>query len=68
MLSLSEATFTPAYPLVYAAVGTAQDGVFYPVSTDCLPNFPLLLPVGTIKQPVLQITDAFGQTAFFQIE
>ena len=68
MLSLSEATFTPAYPLVYAAAGTAQDGVFYPVSTDCLPTLPLLLPVGTIKQPVLQITDAFGHTAFFQIE
>lgn len=66
-LSLESASFTPAYPLVYAAVGTESDGEFVPVSTDCKPKLPLLLPIGQIESPVLQIADALGHMAFFQI-
>ncbi|MDP3447111.1 MAG: site-specific DNA-methyltransferase [Eubacteriales bacterium] len=68
MLLIERASFAPDYPLVYAAVGTAQEGVFSPVSTDCRPVLPLLLPLGEISLPVAQITDALGHTAFFQIE
>lgn len=67
MLLLEDASFTPAYPLVYAAIGTVQSGEFRPVSTDCKPKLPLLLPVGDIEDPVLEIVDALGHTAFFRI-
>lgn len=68
MLALDEASFSPAYPIVYVAAGTAVDGEFRPVSTDCRPKLPLSLPIGTIERPVLQITDALGHTAFFEIK
>jgi len=68
MLSLEDAAFNPTYPIVYAAAGTAQDGVFSPVSTDCRPKLPLMLPIGAIDHPVLQIVDALGHMAFFEIE
>lgn len=68
MLLLEDAAFSPAYPLVYAAVGTAIGGEFRPVSTDCRPKLPLSLPIGDIERPVLQITDAPGHSAFFEIE
>jgi len=68
MLTIENVAFTPAYPLVYAAVGTAENGVFFPASTDCRPKLPLQLPIGEISHPVAQITDAFGHTAFFEIE
>jgi len=68
MLAIEEASFDPAYPLVYAAAGAAEDGVFLPAGTDCRPKLPLLLPVGDIARPVAQITDALGHTAFFEIE
>ena len=67
MLALESASFTPAYPLVYAAVGTEENGAFRPASTDCKPKLPLLLPIGDIESPVLQITDALGHMAFFRI-
>ncbi len=68
MLALDEASFSPAYPIVYAAAGTAEDGEFRPISTDCRPKLPLSLPIGTIERPVLQITDALGHTAFFEVD
>jgi len=67
VVQLEEASFTPAYPLVYAAVGTIENGVFLPVSTDCRPKLPLSLPVHEIPSPVLQIVDAIGHTAFFEL-
>ena len=67
MLSLESASFTPAYPLVYAAVGTADADGFHPVSKDCKPKLPLLLPIGKIDEPVLQIVDALGHMAFFRV-
>ena len=67
VVQLEEASFTPAYPLVYAAVGTIETGVFLPVSTDCRPKLPLSLPVHEIPSPVLQIVDAIGHTAFFEL-
>lgn len=68
MLSIERASFSSDYPLVYAAAGTAEGGVFSPVSTDCRPTLPLLLPLGDIVRPVAQITDAVGHTAFFSVE
>ncbi|MEA4913882.1 MAG: site-specific DNA-methyltransferase [Christensenella sp.] len=68
MLQIDEASFSPAYPLVYAAAGTVLSGVFTPVSTDCRPKMPLSLPVGEIEHPVAQIVDAVGHTAFFELE
>lgn len=68
MLLLESASFSPAYPLVYAAVGTVKDGVFSPAATDCQPKLPLFLPIGDIEDPVLQITDAPGHMAFFKID
>ena len=67
MLSLESASFTPAYPLVYAAVGAEESGEFRPTATDCSPKLPLLLPLGEIAEPVLQIVDALGHTAFFRV-
>lgn len=68
MLQIDEASFSPAYPLVYAAAGTARDGVFTPVSTDCRPKLPLTLPVGEIARPIVQTVDALGHMAFFEME
>ncbi|MBA4347927.1 MAG: hypothetical protein C0413_03645 [Clostridiales bacterium] len=68
MLALDEAVFSPAYPIVYAAAGTVKGDEFRPVSTDCRPMLPLSLPIGTIERPVLQITDALGHTAFFEVD
>jgi DNA modification methylase len=67
-LLIEDSSFTPAYPLVYAAAGTVTNGVFSPVSTDCRPKLPLSLPIGEIINPVAQVTDALGHTAFFEIE
>ena len=67
MLSLESASFTPAYPLVYAAVGTEANGEFHPIATDCNPKLPLQLPIGSLDSTVLQITDAVGHMAFFRI-
>ena len=68
MLQLEQASFSPDYPLVYGAVGTAENGEFCPVATDCRPKLPLSLPIRTIDRPVVQFTDALGRTAFFEIE
>ena len=68
MLYIEQASFSPVYPLVYAAAGTMQDGLFTPVSTDCRPKLPLSLPIGDIQSPIAQISDAMGHTAFFEIE
>ena len=67
MVALEDASFTPTYPIVYAAAGTVSDGIFSPVSTDCRPKLPLLLPIGGIEHPILQIADAIGQNAFFAL-
>jgi len=68
MLQIDEASFSPAYPLVYAAAGTVQDDVFTPISNDCRPKLPLTLPVGEIAHPIVQIADALGHMAFFEME
>lgn len=67
-LLIEEASFTPGFPLVYAAAGTVTGSVFSPVSTDCRPKLPLSLPIGEISKPVLQVADAFGHTAFWEVE
>ena len=68
MLQIDEASFSPAYPLVYVAAGTAQDDVFTPISNDCRPKLPLALPIGEIVHPIVQIVDALGHMAFFEME
>jgi DNA modification methylase len=67
MLLLREAAFTPSYPLVYAALGSMKDGVFLPQATDCGVKLPLQLPIGDLEKPVLQIVDALGHMAFFDM-
>ena len=67
MIALENASISPAFPLVYAAAGTVRDGVFLPAATDCSPKLPLLLPIGEIERPVLQITNATGMNAFFDL-
>ena len=37
MVQVEEASFAPAYPLIYAAAGIIENGTFLPVSTDCRP-------------------------------
>lgn len=67
MVALEAASFHPAYPLVYAAVGSITDGLFSPFRTDCRPTLPLYLPIGELEHPVLHVTDAAGQYAFFEL-
>ena len=67
MVFLEDAAMTPGYPLVYAAAGIVQDGVFLPAATDCRPKLPLTLPIGSIDEPVLQVSDALGHIAFFSV-
>ena len=68
ILSLEQAAFPSGYPLVYAAVGSITDGCFSPVSTDCHPKLPLLLPVDGVAEPVVQLVDALGHMAFFTVD
>ncbi|HWQ06226.1 MAG TPA: site-specific DNA-methyltransferase [Feifaniaceae bacterium] len=64
-LSVEQAEFDGDYPLVYAAVGTAKDGCFRPVLTNCQPTLPIFFPLEGIHNPVVQFTDAAGHQAFF---
>ena len=52
------------YPIVYLAVGSVKDGVFHPVYTNCAPKFPVKAAFPPDLTPVIQLTDAMGQTAF----
>ena len=67
-LLIEDASFTPSFPLVYAAVGIARQDRFFPHATDCRPKLPLSLPIGDVERPVVQIVDAMGHTAFFEID
>ncbi len=67
MVQIDDVSFTPVYPLVYAAAGIIENGTFLPVSTDCRPKLPLSLPVYEIANPVVQLVDAIGHTAFFEL-
>ena len=67
MVFLEDAVITPGCPLVYAAAGSMQNGEFLAASTDCLPKLPLLLPIGSIEDPVVQVSDALGRNMFFSI-
>jgi DNA modification methylase len=68
MVSIQEASFAPAYPLVYAAVGTVDGAQFTPAAVDCRPKLPLNLPIEDLEHPVAQFVDAMGHTAFYTIE
>lgn len=65
---LQQASFETGIPLVYAAVGSEQDGCFYPYATDCEPKLPLELPLNGLTRPVVQICDIYGRQAFFTID
>jgi len=65
---LQQASFETGIPLVYAAVGTEQDGCFYPYATDCEPKLPLEMPLDGLTRPVVQICDIYGRQAFFTID
>ncbi len=64
---IPEAAFEKGYPLVYAALGEANNGLFTPVHTNCMPKLPITFPVEAICNPVLQIADALGRQAFLQL-
>lgn len=63
-----EASFSPAHPLVYAAVGAAEGERFLPTATDCCPRLPLELPLDGLNAPVVQICDVLGRQAFFKLD
>ena len=54
-------------PLVYAALGKAEGTRFLPIWVDCFPKLPLRLPLDGVDRPVIQITDALGRQAFWQV-
>lgn len=66
-LSVSRAAFPEGYPLVYAALGTAEGERFCPQAVDCAPTLPLKLEMPDAGAPVLQLVDALGHQAFFQL-
>jgi len=66
--TIQNAGFEPEIPLIYAAVGTEQDGCFSPYATDCQPKLPLELPLDGLTRPVVQICDIYGRQAFFTLE
>lgn len=68
MASIEEAVFTPAYPLIYAAVGSVEGEQFFVSAADCRPKLPVQLPIEGLEHPVAQIVDAMGHTAFFTID
>ncbi len=68
VVTIEKAAFSPAYPLVYAAVGHIEGDCFFPAAVDCRPKLPLQLPVEGLECPVVQFTDAMGRTAFFTAE
>ena len=55
------------YPLVYAALGTAEGERFLPQAVNCAPELPLRLEMPEVGEPVLQVTDALGRQAFFRL-
>lgn len=55
------------YPLVYAALGTAEGERFLPQAVNCAPELPLRLEMPEAAEPVLQVTDALGRQAFFRL-
>jgi len=64
-LLVERASFSGAYPLVYAALGTFEDGRFLPAHVELRPALPLRFPLEGIEQPVVQFADALGRQAFF---
>ena len=68
VVRIEAVSFTPDHPLVYAAVGSAKGGRFFPAATDCRPKLPLELPLGELTRPVVQICDLFGKQAFFTVD
>jgi len=68
MLLIDRAEFEPAAPLIYAALGTTENGRFLPVSTDCRPALPVLFPLDGVAAPVVQFADALGHQAFFTVD
>lgn len=67
-LLVEEARFDDAYPLVYAALGTIEEGVFLAARTELHPVLPLRFPLGGIEKPVVQFADARGRQAFFTVD
>ena len=58
-----------AAPLSYAAIGYVKEQVFYPTRTVTKAKLPLKLPLPKeVKQPVVQLVNAFGDQAFFTVE
>ena len=66
-VQVTTARFSTDYPLVYAALGTAEGACFHPQTVDCAPKLPLKFEMDNAPAPVLQIVDALGHQAFFRL-
>ena len=70
-LQITKAQFTSKpQPLVYAALGRMDGQCFHPMYTAQNPRLPLRFPLdgdGMEAGPVVQITDALGRQAFWQM-
>ena len=68
VVCITEAAFSPAHPIVYAAVGSVEGERFLAAATDCRPALPLDLPLEGLVQPVVEICDIYGRQAFFTLD
>lgn len=67
VLTVNSAYFTADCPIVYMAVGTVSGERFTPATVNCDVSFPSVFDIPDIERPVLQIVDAKGKYAFFEI-
>lgn len=66
-LTLASASLEGEYPIVYVAIGSVSGERFTPVTVNCDVNFPCTFELPSIEYVVIEITDAAGQYAFFEI-
>ena len=66
-LQLNHAYFDKQHPLIYAALGTADGGRFFPAHTDCRVRLPVAWKLGEIEKPVLHVVDTLGRQAFWAL-
>lgn len=66
-VEVTEAAFDETYPPAYLALGTIKNGCFYPLYVDCQPVLPFRCPMDKVAHPVLQLVDALGRQAFYEL-
>lgn len=68
VVQVAQAHFDKEQPLVYAALGSMQNGLFAPAAVDCQPRLPLKFELSGREASVLHISDVLGRQAFFTLE